>query len=75
MNIILDMDEYAADNFLLALLMHSIQDCVDEDYQTAGKSFGRCDAFFRGLRYEMSRCFHENRGLFLLTVTGCPPDS
>jgi hypothetical protein len=40
--------------------MHSIQDSIDLDYQAARNSFGRRDAFFWAMRYEMSRYLHPD---------------
>jgi hypothetical protein len=59
---------------ILAFLFHSIQDAVDEDYQRARKSFGRRDAFFWGLRYEICHHLHDDWSVFLLTVAGEDPD-
>jgi hypothetical protein len=36
------------------------QDVGDEEYRKARRSFGRRDAFFWALRYEMSRYLHED---------------
>jgi hypothetical protein len=55
---------------LLSLLFHGIQDLVDEDYRKARASFGRRDAFFWALRYEMSRYRHEDWHDFLMTIAG-----
>jgi hypothetical protein len=70
--------EHAADIYcllnILAFLFHSIQDAADEDYQAARKSFGRRDAFFWALRYEICRYLHEDWSLFFLTVAGQAPD-
>ena len=50
-------ENHASEIFCLlnvfSYLMHGIQDIVDEDYKKARASFGRRDAFFWGLRYEM----------------------
>jgi len=70
--------EHAADIYcllnILAFLFHSIQDALDEDYQAARKSFGRRDAFFWALRYEICRYLHDDWSLFFLTVAGQAPD-
>jgi hypothetical protein len=70
--------ERAADIYcllnVLAFLFHSIQDALDEDYQAARKSFGRRDAFFWALRYEICRYLHDDWSLFFLTVAGQAPD-
>jgi hypothetical protein len=59
---------------VLAFLFHSIQDLIDEDYRTARGSFGRRDAFFWALRYEVCRYLHDDWSLFFLTVAGQAPD-
>jgi hypothetical protein len=59
---------------LMSFLFHGIQDLADEDYQKARGSFGRRDAFFWALRYEMSRYLHEDWHDFLLTVAAETPD-
>jgi hypothetical protein len=57
-------------------LDYGIQDIADEDYVgsvaslKARSSFGRRDAFFRALRYEMSRYLHENWRHLLLAIAG-----
>ena len=69
---------HAADIYCLlnvpAFLFHGIQDPVDEDYRAARGSFGRRDAFFCALRYEICRYLHDDRSLFFLTVAGQVPD-
>jgi len=55
---------------LLAFLFHGIQDNADEDYKKARASFGRRDAFFWALRYEMSRYLHDDWHDFFLTIAG-----
>jgi hypothetical protein len=59
---------------LLSLLFHGIQDLADEDYRKARASFGRRDAFFWALRYEMSRYLHDDWHHFLMTIAGEEPD-
>jgi ATP phosphoribosyltransferase regulatory subunit HisZ len=59
---------------VLSYLIHGIQDVADEEYRKARGSFGRLDAFFRALRYEMSRYLHEDWTDFLLTIAGEAPD-
>ena len=70
--------EHAADIYcllnVLALLFHSLQELADEAYRVARGSFGRRDAFFWGLRYEICRYLHEDWNLFFLTVAGLDPD-
>jgi hypothetical protein len=60
---------------LLSFLLHSIQDTVDLDYQAARNSFGRRDAFFWGMRYEMSRYLHPDWHSFLAAIAGVDPGS
>jgi hypothetical protein len=61
---------------LMSFLFHGIQDIADADYVGSGASlkarasFGRRDAFFWALRYEMSRYLHENWRHLLLTIAG-----
>jgi hypothetical protein len=55
-------------------LIHGIQDIVDEDYRKARARFGRRDALFWALRYEMDRYFHEDWHSFLMTIAGEAPD-
>ncbi|MDR0689518.1 MAG: hypothetical protein LBG08_04535 [Spirochaetaceae bacterium] len=56
--------EHAGEVFCLlnlpAFLFHSIQDKGDEEYREARGSFGRRDAFFRALRYEINRYLQED---------------
>jgi hypothetical protein len=59
---------------VLSFLFHGIQDLVDEDYKRARASFGRRDAFFWALRYEMSRYLHQDWHELLLTIAGDAPD-
>jgi hypothetical protein len=59
---------------LLAFLFHGIQDLVDEDYKMARTSFGRRDAFFAALRYEVCRYLHLDWHILLLTIAGEAPD-
>jgi hypothetical protein len=59
---------------VLSYLIHGIQDLAEEEYRKARSSFGRRDAFFWALRYEMSRDFHETWTDFLLTIAGETPD-
>jgi hypothetical protein len=59
---------------VLALLFHSIQELIDEDYRAARGSFGRRDALFWALRYEICRYLHDDWHLFFLTVAGQAPD-
>jgi hypothetical protein len=58
---------------VLALLFHSIQGLIDEDYRAARDSFGRRDPLFWALRYEICRSRHEDWTLFFLTVAGKIP--
>ena len=71
-------ENHASEIFCLlnvySYLIHGIQDIVDEDYRYARASFGRRDAFFWALRYEMSRYFHEDWHSLLMTIAGKPPD-
>jgi len=55
---------------LLSFLMHSIQDSIDLLYQAARSSFGRRDAFFWALRYEMSRYLHPNWSSLFSSLAG-----
>jgi hypothetical protein len=70
--------KHAADIYcllnVLAFLFHGIQDLVDEDYRAARGSFGRRDAFFCALRYEICRYLHDDWSLFFLTLAGQVPD-
>jgi hypothetical protein len=70
--------EHASEVFcllnVLSYLIHGIQDMSDEEYRKARGSFGRRDAFFWTLRYEMSRYLHEDWTGFLLTIAGEAPD-
>jgi hypothetical protein len=59
---------------VLSYLLHGIQDLADEKYRKARASFGRRDAFFWALRYEMSRYLHTGWTDFLLTIAGDAPD-
>jgi hypothetical protein len=59
---------------LLSFLFHGIQDLVDEDYKKARASFGRRDAFFWALRYEVSQYLHLDWHELLLTIAGEAPD-
>jgi hypothetical protein len=59
---------------VLSYLIHGIQDMADEEYRKARGSFGRRDAFFWALRYEMSRYLHKDWTDFLLTIAGEAPD-
>jgi len=59
---------------LLAFLFHGIQRLADDTYRNAYWSLGRKTNFFWGLRYEVSRYFHESWLSLLLTVSGHPPD-
>jgi hypothetical protein len=59
---------------VLSYLIHGIQDMADEEYRKARGSFGRRDAFFWALRYEMSRYLHEDWTDFLLAIAGEAPD-
>jgi hypothetical protein len=71
-------ENHASEIFCLlnvySYLIHGIQDIADEDYKKARSSFGRRDAFFWALRYEMSRYFHEDWHSFLMTIAGEAPD-
>jgi hypothetical protein len=55
-------ENHASEIFCLlnvfSYLIHSIQDIVDEDYKKARSAYGRRDAFFWGLRYEITHHFH-----------------
>jgi hypothetical protein len=59
-----------------SFLFHGIQDIADDDYgeaelpSKARASFGRRDAFFWALRYEVSRYLHMDWHILLLTVAG-----
>ena len=70
--------EHASEVFcllnLLAFLFHSIQEKADEEYREARGSFGRRDAFFWALRYEINRYVHEDWQGLLLTLAGNVPD-
>jgi hypothetical protein len=70
-------ESHASELFCLlnvySYLIHGIQDIADEDYQRARARFGRRDAFFWALRYEMSRYFHEDWHSFFMTIAGEPP--
>jgi hypothetical protein len=59
---------------LLGFLFHGIQALGDEDYRKARKAFGRRDAFFWALRYEINRYFHEDWLHLFLTISGDAPD-
>ena len=59
---------------LLAFLFHGIQRLADDAYRNAYWSLGRKTNFFWGLRYEVSRYFHESWLSLLSTVSGHPPD-
>jgi hypothetical protein len=65
---------------LPGFLFHGIQDLVDEDYKGSGASlraraaFGRRDAFFWALRYEVSRYLHQDWRTLFLTIAGDAPD-
>jgi hypothetical protein len=69
--------EHASELFcllnVLSYLIHGIQDVADEEYRKARGSFGRRDAFFWALRYEMSRYLHDDWTDFLLTIAGEAP--
>jgi hypothetical protein len=53
---------------VLSYLIHGIQDVANEERRKARGSFGRRDAFFRALRYEMSRYLHDDWSDFLLAI-------
>jgi hypothetical protein len=55
---------------LISFLMHSIQDSMDLEYQMARDSFGRRDAFFWSMRYEMSRYLHPDWSSLLTAIAG-----
>ncbi|MDR3123406.1 MAG: hypothetical protein LBU16_06460 [Treponema sp.] len=59
---------------VLSYLIHGIQDMADEEYRKARGAFGRRDAFFGALRYEMSRYLHTDWTDFLLAIAGEAPD-
>ncbi|MDR3192565.1 MAG: hypothetical protein LBT87_05825, partial [Treponema sp.] len=59
---------------VLSCLIHGIQDTADEEYRKARGSFGRRDAFFWALRYEMSRYLRTDWTDFLLAIAGEAPD-
>jgi hypothetical protein len=59
---------------VLSYLIQGIQEAADEEYRKARGTFGRRDAFFWALRYEMSRYPHEDWTGFLLTFAGEPLD-
>jgi hypothetical protein len=59
---------------VLAFLFHSIQELVDEDYRAARGAFGRRDALFWALRYELYRYKHTDWTLFFLHIAGPIPD-
>jgi hypothetical protein len=65
---------------LPGFLFHGIQDLVDEDYKGSGASlrarasFGRRDAFFWALRYEVSRYLYQDWRELFRTVAGDDPD-
>ena len=70
--------EHASEVFcvlnLLAFLFHSIQEKADEEYREARGSFGRRDAFFWALRYEINRYLHEDWQGLLQRLAGNVPD-
>jgi hypothetical protein len=45
---------------VLSYLIHRIQDMADEEYRKARGNFGRREAFFWALWYEMRRYPHED---------------
>jgi hypothetical protein len=59
---------------LLSLLFHSIQDLADSAYKEARAAFGRRDAFFWAMRYEMSRYPHDDWVSLLMAIAGVDPD-
>ncbi|MDR2629580.1 MAG: hypothetical protein LBC60_01505, partial [Spirochaetaceae bacterium] len=59
---------------VLSYLIHGIQDMADEEYRKTRGNFGRRDAFFWVLRYEMSRYLHGDWTDFLLAIAGDAPD-
>jgi hypothetical protein len=71
-------ESHACDIFcllnLLAFLFHGIQDICDEEYRKARGSFGRRDAFFWALRYEVERYLHDDWTSLFLTLAGDTPD-
>jgi hypothetical protein len=71
-------ENHAAEIFcllnVLSYLIHGIQDIAGEDCKLARSSFGRRDAFFWGMRYEICHHLHEDWHSFLTTIAGVEPD-
>jgi hypothetical protein len=59
---------------ILAFLFHSIKELVDEDYRVARGTFGRRDALFWALRYEIYRYNHTDWSSLFLHIAGKVPD-
>jgi hypothetical protein len=68
---------HACDSFclfnLLGFQIHCIQDFADDDFKFARTTFGRRDAFFWALRYEMSHYPHTNWEELLYTIAEGAP--
>jgi hypothetical protein len=60
---------------VLSYLIHGIPDMADEEHRKTRGAFGRQDAFFWVLRYEMSHYLHDDWTDFLLTIAGEALDS
>jgi hypothetical protein len=58
---------------LLSFLLHSIQGMVDLAYKKARESYGRRDAFFWAMRYEMRRYPHADWLSLLMAIAGVDP--
>jgi hypothetical protein len=59
---------------VFSYLIRGIQDIADEDYQWARSTFGRRDAFFWALRYEIDHHFYDDWHSSLMTIAGEAPD-